>query len=122
MRTAVAVVLLLAGAAASGCGTPGTAEEFAWSIDLPTTVDKGAEFTFVVRSVNSLGTPVPDVGYRYQILWSGGSSNPLRHRGRTGEEQKIHARMTPGPATIVITCENREKLESKVLEATFEVK
>jgi hypothetical protein len=46
----------------------------------------------------------------------------LRHRGSTGETQKVHARMATGPATIVFTCPNRAGLDAKVLEATFEVK
>jgi hypothetical protein len=35
---------------------------------------------------------------------------------------QVHARLAAGPATIVATCENREGLEKKVLETSFEVK
>jgi len=119
MRTAAAVVLLLAGA---GCASPGSAEDWTWSIECPKTVDKGSEFIFVVRTANAAGEPVAGVKFRYQIRWTGGTSNPLRHKGRTGDPMKTHARVEAGPATIVVVSENREGLETKVLESTFEVK
>jgi hypothetical protein len=122
MKALLAVVSLLALAAVSGCGTAGVAEDFKWSADLPKTVDRGAEFGFTVTAMNAGGEAVSGVGFRYQILWPGGSSNPLRHRGSTGEVEKVHARMTTGPATIVITCPNRAGMDAKVLEAAFEVK
>lgn len=119
MRVLLRVVSLLV---LAGCGTAGVAEDFKWSVDLPKTVDRGAEFGFTVTAASSGGEAVSGVGFRYQILWSGGSSNPLRHRGATGELEKVHARMTTGPATIVVTCPNRAGMDAKVLEATFEVK
>lgn len=122
MKNVAVVVSLLAGAGLAGCGTAGVAEDFKWSIDAPKTVDRGAEFGFTVTAVNAAGEAVNGVVYRYQILWTGGSSNPLRHRGSTGETEKVHARMTTGPATIVITCPNRAGLDAKVLETGFEVK
>jgi hypothetical protein len=122
MRQAVFVVSLLAIAGLAGCGTAGVAEDFKWSVECPKTVDRGAEFAFTVTAVNAAGEAASGVSYRYQILWTGGSSNPLRHRGSTGGSEKVHARMTTGPATIVVTCPNRAGLESKVVESTFEVK
>ncbi len=105
----------------AGCGTAGRAEDFRWSIDAPRTVDKGAEFLFTVKASSEAG-PVEGVPYRYQILWPQGSINPLRHKGRSGEAQKVHARLAPGTATLVVTCENRAGLETKVAEIGFEVK
>ena len=119
MKNAGLVVSLLA---LAGCSTTGVAEDFTWSVDCPKTVDRGAEFALTVTAVNAAGRPVNGISYRYQILWSGGSSNPLRHRGSTGQSEKVHARMTTGPATIVFTCPNREGLDTKVLETSFEVK
>ena len=122
MKQVAVVVSLLAVAALAGCGTAGVAEDFKWSIECPKTVDRGAEFAFTVTAVNAAGEAVSGVTYRYQILWTAGSSNPLRHRGSTGESEKVHARLTTGPATIVVTCPNRAGLDTKVVEATFEVK
>ena len=122
MRIAFAVVLLAAGLLWAGCASAGSAEDFKWSIECPRSVDKGAEFTFTVQTANEAGSAVDGVKYRYQILWTAGSSSPLRHKGRSGEPQKIHARMVAGPATIVVTCENRAGLDTKVLESGFEVK
>jgi len=122
MKNAGSVVFSLAIAALAACGTTGIAEDFKWSVECPKSVDRGAEFAFLVTAVNAGGEPVKGVSYRYQILWTGGSSNPLRHRGSTGENEKVHARMTAGPATIVFTCPNREGLDAKVLETSFEVK
>src|SRR5689334_20863157 len=119
MRTRRAVVWIVA--ALAGCGTAGSAEDFTWSIDCPRTVDKGAEFLFTVRASTDAG-PVHGVPYRYQILWPSGSSNPLRHKARTGEAQKVHARLAAGTATLVVTSENRAGLETKVVESSFEVK
>jgi hypothetical protein len=112
---------MAAGAALAGCGAQAAAEDFTWSIDCPKTVDKGAEFRFTVRSAIDAG-PVEGVSYRYQILWPGGSSHPLPHKGRTGEAEKLHARQAAGPASIVVTCSNRAGQETKVLEFAFEVK
>jgi hypothetical protein len=122
MKQGAWVVSLLTVAALAGCGTAGVAEDFKWSVECPRTVDRGAEFAFTVTSVNAAGESTGGVSYRYQILWTGGSSNPLRHRGSTGQSEKVHARLTPGPATIVVTCPNRAGLDTKVVEATFEVK
>ncbi len=122
MRQAMVGIGLGLWAVWAGCASPGTAEDFKWSIDCPKTVDKGAEFLFTVRTTNPAGVAVSDVSYRYQILWPGGTSNPLRHGGRSGEPEKVKARMATGPATMVVTCDNRQGLDVKVLEATFEVK
>lgn len=122
MKNVLAVVCILSIATLTGCATPGVAEDFKWSVECPKAVDRGAEFTLTVRTVGSAGQAVDGVRYRYQILWAGGSSNPLRHKGNSGEAEKVHARMVPGPATIVFTCQNREGLDTKVLETSFEVK
>jgi len=122
MKNLVAVVSIGAMAILGGCKSAGTAEEFTWSVDLPKEVDRGAEFNLVVRTANSSGAAVNGVFYRYQILWPQGSANPLRHKGVSGEPEKVKARMVTGPATIVFTCANREGLDVKVLESKFEVK
>ena len=119
MRNLIIVVPLLA---LLSCATAGTAEEFQWSVECPKSVDKGAEFAFTVHAVRSGGPEVAGVLYRYQILWTAGSGNPLRHKGSTAAQERVHARMIPGPATMVITCQNRDGLDVKVAEATFEVK
>jgi hypothetical protein len=122
MKNLAAVVSIGVMVLLGGCKSAGTAEEFTWSADIPKEVDRGAEFTLVVRTVNSAGAAVNGVTYRYQILWPQGSSNPLRHKGASGEPEKVKARMVSGPATIVFTCANREGLDVKVLESKFEVK
>ena len=118
MRYAFFVVPLLALAA---CVSAGTAEDFTWSVECPKTVDKGAEFLFTVNAVRN-GAVVPNAKYRYQILWPEGSGNPLRYSGWSGTPEKVHARMVAGKATMVITAANREGLDVKLLETTFEVK
>lgn len=122
MKNVLGVVSLLSLAVLTGCPQIGTAEEFTWSVECPKSVDRGAEFVMTVRTVNSSGQAIDGVKYRYQILWTAGSSNPLRHRGSSGEPEKVHARMATGPATVVVTCPNREGLDVKVAEARFEVK
>jgi len=117
----LAISLVLT-AALAGCATPGTAEQFTWSIDAPTTVDRGTEFLFVVNAANPAGEPVNGVKYHYQIEWPGGSLIALRHAGSTGEREKVRARLTAGPAVILVTCDNRHGIDTKVLEATVEVK
>ena len=119
MRHLLIVVPLLA---LISCATPGTAEEFQWTIECPKTVDKGAEFVITVHAARVGGPEVTGVTYRYQILWTAGSGNPLRHKGSTAAQERVHARMIPGPATIVITCANKEGMDVKVAETTFEVK
>ena len=122
MKNILAVVSLAAVVAVAGCASPGAAEDFKWSIECPKSVDKGSEFTFVVTTANPSGQAVNGMRFHYQIMWTGGSANPLRHKGHSGENEKVHARLAPGPATIVVTSENREGLETKVLESSFEVK
>ena len=119
MRHLLIVVPLLA---LISCATPGTAEEFQWSVECPKSVDKGAEFAFTVHAVRAGGPEVAGVTYRYQILWTAGSGNPLRHKGATAVQERVHARMTVGPATMVITCVSKAGMDVKVAETTFEVK
>ena len=122
MKNLAAVVSIGVVALLGGCKSAGPAEEFTWAVELPKEVDRGAEFTLLVRATNSAGVAVNGVFYRYQILWPQGSTNPLRHKGVSGEPEKVKARMATGPATIVFTCANREGLDVKVLEGRFEVK
>ena len=119
MRQLILVVPVLA---LLSCVSAGTAEEFQWSVEVPKTVDKGAEFTFTVHAVRPGGAEVAGVFYRYQILWTAGSGSPLRHKGSSAAPERVHARMVPGAATMVITCVNKAGLDVKVAETGFEVK
>ncbi|HVR84399.1 MAG TPA: hypothetical protein VMU54_08820, partial [Planctomycetota bacterium] len=119
MRHLIMVVPLLA---LWSCASAGTAEEFQWSVECPKSVDKGGEFTFTVHTIRPSGPEVAGVTYHYQILWTAGSGSPLRHKGSSAALERVHARMVPGPATMVVTCENKQGLDVKVAEATFEVK
>ncbi len=112
--------MLLLGLA--GCATVGTAEEFTWAVQVPTVVDKGAEFLFTVRATRATGEVVNGVAYRYQIQWPGGSVNSLRYKGYSGEPEKVKARLVAGKATLVVTCVNKDGLDVKVQEVAFEVK
>lgn len=119
MRQFALVVSLLA---LASCVSAGTAEDVEkWVVEVPASVDKGAEFRFMVRAQRN-GADVLNVKYRYQVLWPEGSGNPLRHSGWTGTAEKLHARMVPGKATMVFTCLTRDGLDVKVAETTFEVK
>lgn len=118
MRKLAGVVFMLG---LAGCQSAGTAEDFTWAIEVPKTVDRGAEFLFTVKTSKG-GAEVPRAKYRYQILWPEGAGNPLRHSGWSGAPEKVHARMIAGKATMIVTAPNREGLEVKVLEAAFEVK
>jgi len=122
MRSASSMAMVMLASLWTGCVVAGTAEEFTWSIQVPKTVDKGADLVFQVKAVNASGEQVIGVRYHYQILWTGGSSSPLRHKGRTGEDETIRARIVAGPATLVVTCENKSGVLIKVGEAQFEVK
>lgn len=122
MGTALAGAAVLLFFPLGGCSVPGTAEDFAWSLEVPKSVDKGADLVFRVLTHNAAKEPVDGVKYHYQILWTGGSSNPLRHTGRTGEDERIRSRLAAGPATLVVTCVNRSGNLIKVGEAGFEVK
>jgi hypothetical protein len=106
----------------ASCAVPGKAEDFRWSLDVPATVDRGGDLVFQVHSVSAAGETVDGVTYHYLILWTGGSSNPLRHSGRTGTPESTRARVSVGPATLVITCEDQTGKQVKVAEKSFEVK
>jgi hypothetical protein len=121
MKHAIPAVFLLSLAGLGGCASPGTAEDFKWGVEVPKSVDKGAEFMLLLKTHRE-EEEIGGVPFHYQIHWTGGSSAPLRHRGTSGEGIKVRARMVPGPATILVTCENREGLDVKVLEATVDVK
>ena len=129
MRNAILIIVGLA--AVSGCASPGTAEDFKWAIHCLKVVDRGAEFQMTVIASKSAepsaeGGPttaaIEGVECTYQILWTGGSSAPLRHRATTGEPIKIRARLVPGPATILVTSLNKDGLDVKVAEMAIEVK
>lgn len=117
------LALSVAGAGVwTGCYVAGTAEEFKWTLEVPKSVEKGAELVFRVTASNAAGEQINGVKYHHQTLWPGGSTSPLRHTGRTGEEERIRARLMAGPATLVVTCEDRSGVLIKVGEAQFEVK
>jgi hypothetical protein len=122
MKTLVIVGCIGVIVSFAGCKSAGTAEQFTWTVDCPKQVDRGAEFLFTVKTADSAGADVKGVLYRYQILWPEGSSNPLRHKGASGESEKVRARMSAGTATVVFTCPNKDGLDTKVLETRFEVK
>lgn len=117
MRNALRALTLLA---LASCASAGTAEEFRWSVDCPKSVDRGTAFTFTVRTARPGGAEISGVGYRYQIRWSGG--NDQRHDGTSGTAQKLHARMTPGSASMVITGVGADGRDVTVVETSFEVK
>jgi hypothetical protein len=125
MKNAIVVVSMLALAGLAGCVSPGTAEDFKWTAECPKTVDKGSEFNLTINATKESEEgikPIEGVPFTYQVHWTGGSSAPLRHLGYTGEAVKIRARMVLGPATILITSANKDKLDVKVLETAIEVK
>jgi hypothetical protein len=62
------------------------------------------------------------VSFRYLILWTGGSSSPLRHGGQTGTPVVLRTRIQAGPATLIVTCEDHAGKQVKVAEGMFEVK
>jgi hypothetical protein len=129
MRIPVAAVAALGLLGLSGCASPGTAEDFAWAIECPKSVDKGAEFNLTVRSSKLMEadpklekTEISGITYHWQIQWNGGSPAPLLHAARSGEAVKIRARLSPGPATVLITSLDKSGLDVKVAEAKIEVK
>jgi hypothetical protein len=125
MKRAMTAVALLA---LAGC-TKGTIEDYKWTVECPQTVDKGTEFNLLVNTSHksesadgATESPAGGVPFHYQVQWPGGTSMPLRHNGYSGEPIRIRARMSPGPATILITALNREGLDVKVQETKIEVK
>ncbi len=118
MKRALALISLLV---VGGCAGRGYAEDYTWSIEVPATVERGVDFRMTVLATGQDGTP-KSVKYRYAITWTAGSSNPLRHKGATGSPETIRARTAAGPATLMVFCENKQGIEAKVLEKTFEVK
>jgi hypothetical protein len=119
MRTLLAVVSLLG---LASCAGPGTSEDFKWTVDCPKSVERGAEFGFTVRTAKGSAGEVAGVAFRYEITWAPGSGSPLRQKGSSGTAVKAHARVLQGPATLVISAENREGQAVKVAEAAFEVR
>jgi hypothetical protein len=119
MRKLLAVVSLLG---LASCAGPGPAEQLQWSVDCPKSVAPGSEFAFTVFAAKAGEGRVADVPYRYEIAWAPGGGSPLRHHGSTGTPTKVHARVVPGPATLVIFGETRERAAVKVAEVGFEVK
>ena len=126
MKRAMMAVAVLA---LAGC-TTGTLEDYKWKVECPATVDKGTEFNLLVNTARTMVSdegaagenPETGVPFHYQVQWPGGTSLPLRHIGYSGEAIKIRARMSPGPATILITALNKEGLDVKVQETKIEVK
>lgn len=119
MKKMLLVVLPLA---LAGCASRGTAEDFTWLIECPKTVEPGAELQFAVRTVDAGGQAVNGVRFRYQIQWTGGSALPFRFSAASGTSVKLRARRDTGPAALIVSSENRQGREVKVLEAAFEVK
>jgi hypothetical protein len=129
MRIAALVLVVTGVLGATGCAASGTAEDFTWAVDCPKTIDRGSEFNVTVRSSKSMEAEagleqkeISGVTYHWQIQWPGGSSAPLLHAARSGEVLKIRARLSPGPATLLITSVNKSGLDVKVAELSVEVK
>jgi hypothetical protein len=94
-------------------------------VKVPEKVDRGADFTFMLRTFRTQaeGSPVEEEGvpFEYAIAWPGGSTAPLRHRGESAEAEKVRARMLPGEAVIFIYAPDKEGQAIKVAEARFRV-
>lgn len=105
----------------AGCATAGTAEDFGWMIQVPSQVNRGAEFQVTVRSMRATGRVATGVEYSYQVLWPGGLQSP-RGTGYSGEPLKLRAPPAAGPAMLVVICPNRKGQDIKVQEAPFDVK
>jgi hypothetical protein len=107
---------------AAGCVSHGVAEDFKWKAEVPASVDKGLDMIFQVFATDGAGVQVKGMKYHYLVQWPGGTSNPLRRMGRTGENEKVRAGLQTGTALMVVTCADRSGNQAKVDEVKFEVK
>jgi hypothetical protein len=119
MRKLLAVVSLLG---LASCSSSGAAERYQWTLECPPSVAPGAEFEFTVHAARAAEGRVPGLSYRYEIRWAPGGGPPLVHHGSTGTPVKVHARVVPGRALLLVRGENREGASVTVAEAGFEVK
>jgi hypothetical protein len=118
MKNALLPLALMAVAA---CASPGSSEDLKWSVDCPASVGRGALFAFTVRAARPGGAEVPGVAYRFHILWAGGGAESLPHPGASGAVQNLHARMTPGTASLVISGAGPDGQERPLARTSFEV-
>ncbi len=121
MKIFTPLVLVLASALA-GCARGDYINDHKWAVEAPKEVAKGSDLQFKVTLLNAEEKPEEGVDFHYQILWPGGTVQPLRHPGRTGEDQKRRASLQPGTAKVVVTCANKDGATVKVAEASVEVK
>jgi hypothetical protein len=112
MRLSAAVVCLVG---LASCAAP-VAEDYRWTLDCPKSVERGAGFQFTVHAAHGQSPNTTDLPYRFEITWPAGAGSALRQGGVTGTPSKAHARMVPGPATLVILVG-----EVRVCEAAFDI-
>jgi len=110
-------------ALAAGCAGYGSATDYRWALEVPETVDPGADLEFRVKTFGPEDVEAPGVPYRFSVVWPGGPSDVIPRAGRTGEEPKrVRARLAAGKARILIHGQTLEEKWVKVAEAPFEIK
>lgn len=106
----------------AGCGSVGLAGDYRWEVKVPAKVAAGADFTFTVLTFRQGSDgPVEETGvpFEYAIAWPGGSSRPLRHRGESGEEEPVRARVLPGRARLLVFAPDERGRWVRVAQADF---
>lgn len=119
MRMGAVALLSLA----AGCAGYGRAGDYRWSLQVPDSVDRGADFEFRVRTFGPEDVEVSGVPYRFSVAWPGGPSDALPRAGRSGDEPKrARSRLVAGPASILVHAQDVDDKWVKVAEAAFSVK
>lgn len=118
MKVAAAALLALA----AGCAGYGSAADYRWTLEVPETVDPGADLEFRVRAFGPEDVEATGFPYRFSVVWPGGPTDVIPRSGQSGEEPKrVRARLASGKARLLIHAQDGEEKWIKVAEAAFSV-
>jgi hypothetical protein len=94
--------------------------EYAWSIQAPPNIDRGADLVFQVHTKTAAGMAEEGVYFMWVVDWV--DLNGWRHRGKSFNDLKILSKGRTGTAVIRVLAYNDEGHLVQVAKQELEVK
>lgn len=117
MKTALATLALLSSLA--GCKTTAQVGAYTAAIEAPASVNRGEKFVFRVNLKDNAGALAPGVVYHWKVSWDGVEG--IYHKGKSGDEQKINVKGSPGPASLRVYADDANGSLAEIARHDFKV-
>jgi len=115
LRTPVTAIALLL----TACATWAPPDGVTFTVDCPERVRRGEHLVFRVDVLSTDGSLRAGDKYGYLVDWVG--LKGMVHTGRSGVEEKIAVKGSPGTATLRIYARGANRNRVQVAQRTFEV-